>query len=100
MNWPTTPLSSGNQEFVWNVSWGPHFSDTEEFVYYITKPGFVFDPTQPLSWDDFEEEPFCLENYVYNLNDNPKVVPREDLAKFYTYCDVPARSGRHVIYGT
>lgn len=100
MDWPTTPLTSGTQEFVWNIAWGPHFGDTEEFVYYITKLDFVFDPTRPLSWDDFETEPFCLEQYdVSRPNNNPNIVPRVDLVKFYTYCNVPARSGRHVIYG-
>jgi chitin-binding protein len=31
INWPTNDMSPGSQLFTWNISWGPHFSDTEEF---------------------------------------------------------------------
>lgn len=25
INWPTTPMSAGRNEFKWQISWGPHF---------------------------------------------------------------------------
>ncbi len=98
-DWPTSNLSSGRQEFLWNISWGPHFDDTEEFKYWITKTDFVFSPIEPLTWADFEDQPFC--SLVYNDANpaaNPDVIPLKDEAKFRTFCDVPSRQGRHVIY--
>lgn len=99
-NWPTTTINSGTLDITWDISWGPHFDDTEEFVYYITKPGFQFDPNQPLSWSDFESEPFCELAYSDSSpNANPNVTPDKGNALFHTTCNVPARSGHHVIYG-
>ena len=40
IDWPTTNMTAGLQTFTWNISWGPHFSDTQEFRYWITKPSF------------------------------------------------------------
>jgi hypothetical protein len=52
-----------------------------------------------LNWGDFEEAPFCTLSYNDAApNDNPNVIPLKGEAKFRTYCDVPQRSGRHVIY--
>ncbi|HHF7374830.1 lytic polysaccharide monooxygenase [Legionella bozemanae] len=100
LNWPTVPMSSGQQEFVWNISWGNHFGDTEEFVYWITKPDFRFDPNKELSWDDFETTPFCHLSYNdQNPNANPNVIPDKVNNKFVTLCNVPARESRAVIYG-
>lgn len=100
IDWPTTAMSAGRQKITWNISWGPHFSDTEEFRYWITKPGFVFSPTRALAWDDFEAAPFCVLNYAdATPTANPDVVPDTAAARFDTYCTVPARQGRHVIYG-
>lgn len=99
-DWPTTQISAGTQKFTWNISWGNHFGDTEEFVYWITKPDFRFDPTKELTWDDFEATPFC--NLKYNdqaPNANPNVVPDKANNRFVTTCNVPARSSRAVIYG-
>jgi len=31
IDWPATAFSSGRQEIVWAIEWGPHFDDTEEF---------------------------------------------------------------------
>ena len=47
IDWPTTNLTAGPQTFTWNISWGPHFSDTAEFRYWITRPGFQFQVGQP-----------------------------------------------------
>jgi len=100
VDWPTNAISPGTNEFVWNISWGPHFDDTEEFVYYITKPDFVFQVGVPLTWDDFEAQPFCDLGYDdNNPTANPLVVSDKAAVTFTTTCDVPERSGRHVIYG-
>ncbi|MEM1206342.1 MAG: lytic polysaccharide monooxygenase [Acidobacteriota bacterium] len=100
IDWPTNDMTSGRNEIVWNISWGPHFDDTEEFRYWITKPGFQYQVGVPLTWDDFESDAFCVLNYDdANPTANPDVVPDKAATRFHTFCDVPARSGRHVIYG-
>ncbi|MBF7072105.1 cellulose binding domain-containing protein [Glaciecola sp. MH2013] len=100
LDWPTTPVAAGNLDFVWNISWGPHFDDTDEFVYYITKPDFVYQVGVPLTWDDFESEPFCKEDYDdTNPNGNPNITPDKGATTFTTSCQLPERSGRHVVYG-
>ncbi|MCW7537957.1 lytic polysaccharide monooxygenase [Aquabacterium sp. A7-Y] len=100
MNWPTSKMSAGRNKITWNILWGPHFDDTEEFRYWITKPGFVFSPNKPLAWSDFEPAPFCTLKYNdKNPTANPDVVAAKGTHQFHTYCTVPARSGRHVIYG-
>ena len=99
INWPTNSISAGLRTFTWNISWGPHFSDTQEFRYWITKPGFQFQVGTPLSFNDFEAQPFCILNYDDSQpNANANVIPDKAAAKFATRCNVPARSGRHVIY--
>ena len=99
IDWPVVNISAGNRKFSWNISWGSHFEDTEEFRYWITKPDFHFQVGVPLSWSDFESEAFCKLNYDdTNPTGNLKIVPDKDNSLFHTYCDVPERSGRHVIY--
>lgn len=99
IDWPTTNMTAGAQTFTWNISWGPHFSDTQEFRYWITKPSFQFQVGRPLSFTDFEDTPFCVLPYDdANPNGNPAVIPDKANAQFQTRCTVPARSGRHVIY--
>lgn len=98
MDWPTTSMEPGPNMFLWNIEWGPHFLDTEEFKYWITTNDFVFDPTKELSWTDFEKVPFCT--LYYDDNDrgaNPNVIPDIQNTNFRTYCDVPVRTGRHVV---
>lgn len=100
IDWPVNTMQAGTNEIIWNISWGPHFDDTEEFVYWITKEDFVYQEDVELSWDDFESTPFC--DLSYDDSDptaNPNVVADKSNALFYTYCDVPERTGRHVIYG-
>jgi chitin-binding protein len=100
MDWPTSPMSAGPQSIVWNAAWGPHYDDTHDFSYWITKPDFKFSPTRELAWDDFETQPFCTE--IYDNNNptaNPNVIVDKTAIKFTTKCTVPARSGHHVIYG-
>jgi chitin-binding protein len=99
INWPTNAFTAGPRTFTWNISWGPHFSDTEDFRYWITKSDFVWTEGRALSFADFEDAPFC--NLAYNdatPNANPDVIPSPGTQSFQTRCTVPARSGRHVIY--
>lgn len=99
INWPTNAMSAGPRTFTWDISWGPHFSDTEEFRYWITKPDFQYQVGRPLSFSDFEDAPFCSLTYNdANPNGNPDVIPNPGNATFQTRCNVPQRSGRHVIY--
>lgn len=100
IDWPTNPMSSGLQTITWNISWGPHFDDTAEFRYWITKSDFQFSKTKALSWTDFETTPFCVLNYEDSTpTANPNVISDKAAQKFHTKCTVPARSGHHVIYG-
>lgn len=100
IDWPTTLINNGSQKFVWNISWGNHFGDTEEFAYWITKPDFQFDSNKELTWNDFEAVPFCKLKYNDAApNANPDVIPDKANARFTTLCNVPARTNRSVIYG-
>ncbi len=99
IDWPTVPMTAGPRNFVWNISWGPHFSDSADFRYWITKSDFVWQTGRALSFSDFEDLPFC--DLAYNdatPNANPNLIPDKANALFTTRCTVPARSGRHVIY--
>jgi chitin-binding protein len=100
LDWPTTPVKEGPMDITWNISWGNHFGDTDDFAYWITKPGFVFSKEKELTWDDFEAEPFCKLAYDDSKpTANPNVVAEHATAQFKTRCTLPARSGHHVIYG-
>ncbi|MEM9553290.1 MAG: lytic polysaccharide monooxygenase [Acidobacteriota bacterium] len=100
IDWPTNSLTSGRNEIVWNISWGPHFDDTEEFRYWITTSSFQYQVGVPLTWSDFEAQPFCVLTYDdASPGANPDVVADKPATRFHTFCDVPPRSGRHVIYG-
>jgi chitin-binding protein len=99
IDWPTVPMAAGQRNFVWNISWGPHFSDSSDFRYWITKSSFVWQTGRALSFSDFEDTPFC--DLAYNdatPNANPNLIPDKANALFTTRCTVPSRSGRHVIY--
>ena len=98
--WPTQPAQAGTRNITWNIAWGPHFDDTEEFRYWITKPDYLFDPTKPLTWSDFESEAFCVLAYDDSMPDaNSKVRADKSASTFTTECTLPARTGHHVIYG-
>lgn len=100
INWPTNNISPGPLTITWDISWGPHFSDTDDFRYWITKPDFQFQVGRPLAFTDFEDQPFC--SLTYNdatPNANPNIIPNPANASFQTKCTVPQRAGRHVIYG-
>src|SRR5687768_5993618 len=38
LDWPTTPVTAGPLDITWDISWGNHFGDTDDFAYWITKP--------------------------------------------------------------
>ena len=100
IDWPTSLIAAGKQKFIWNISWGNHYSDTQEFVYWITKPGFQFDPAKELTWNDFEATPFCKLNYNdQSPNGNPDIIPDKSNNRFTTICNLPNRTNRAVIYG-
>ncbi|MEU3050261.1 lytic polysaccharide monooxygenase [Streptomyces sp. NPDC006984] len=80
-DWPSSPLVSGSHTFRYKAT-APHKGS---FALYITKDGY--DPSKPLSWADLEAEPFATAT-------DPKLVNGA-----YTFTgDVPARSGRHLVY--
>lgn len=99
INWPVNNISGGSQVFTWDISNGPHFDDSSDFRYWITKPGFVYQVGRELTWADFEDQPFC--DLPYN-DDNPSAYPNvradKGAARVHTTCTIPSRSGRHVIY--
>jgi predicted carbohydrate-binding protein with CBM5 and CBM33 domain len=99
INWPVNNINSGPLVFSWDISNGPHFDDTSDFRYWITKPGFVYQVGRELTWADFEDQPFC--DLPYN-DDNPGAYPNVRAEKanahIHTTCTVPSRNGRHVIY--
>lgn len=100
LDWPAAPMASGPQTLTWNAAWGGHYDDTRDFSYWITKADFVFSPTRELAWTDFESEPFCVELYDDKAPaGNPDISVDKANAKFSIRCQVPARSGHHVIYG-
>jgi len=87
LDWLTTPISAGPLDITWNITNGPHFDDTEEFVYYLTKPDFQYQVGVPLQWDDFEATPFCKLNYDdSNSTANPAVVAIKAESRFITSC--------------
>jgi chitin-binding protein len=99
MNWPTTPMQSGKQTFMWNGTWGAHFDDTRDFKFWITKSGFAFDSTRELTWDDFEVAPFCSEIYNDSMpSGNPDIVVDKTKLTFTIHCQVPPRAGHQVVY--
>ena len=100
VDWPTSGVQAGPLDITWNISWGPHFDDTEEFVYYITKADFQYQVGTPLAWSDFEATPFCKQTYDdSNPTANPGVIADKGATTFKTSCTLPQRNGRHVIYG-
>lgn len=99
MDWPTTPMAAGPREFTWNITTGPHFDDTDDFKYWITKASFVFSPTKELTWDDFETAPFCDLHYDdKNPTANPDIKADKAKSLITTRCNLPQRTGHHVIY--
>ncbi|MEU3048119.1 MULTISPECIES: lytic polysaccharide monooxygenase [unclassified Streptomyces] len=81
-DWPSTAVSAGAFDFRIRVT-APH---SGTMTLYVTKEGF--DPTQPLKWSDLDPNPVA----VYDTT-------RTSDQGYYNFTgDLPARSGRHVIY--
>lgn len=100
MEWPTTRVDPGPLTLTWDVTTGPHFDDTHDFSYWITKSSFVFSPTRELTWDDFETQPFCVLEYDDKKpTANPNITTEKAKSLFHTKCTIPSRTGHHVIYG-
>lgn len=97
IDWPTSAMSAGTNEFIWNIAYGPHFSDTEQFRYWITKPDFKFQVGKPLAWSDLEAAPFC--EIAWNGQNTSAIRADYEAQKFHMFCNVPSRQGRHIIYG-
>ncbi|MEO7424353.1 MAG: lytic polysaccharide monooxygenase [Fibrobacteria bacterium] len=99
MEWMTTPMAAGPQTFTWNITWGPHFDDTEDLRFWITKSTFIFSPSKTLTWDDFEVAPFCTEKYDdKNPTANPDMTADKAKSLLTAKCILPERKGHHVIY--
>ncbi|UCM90968.1 lytic polysaccharide monooxygenase [Streptomyces marincola] len=88
-DWPYTHVTAGDTyEFTYNP-WAHH---PGTFHTYVTEDGW--DPTQPLTWDDIEDEPFHSET------DPPyrgSVGNAE--SEYYWDVELPSdKTGRHIIY--
>ncbi|HWT91366.1 MAG TPA: lytic polysaccharide monooxygenase [Solirubrobacteraceae bacterium] len=77
--WLATELKPGRQTFTWVLN-APHA--TKSYRFYLTKQGY--DVAQPLGWSDLE--------LIHDSG--PRAAAKLD--KFSV--DVPARTGRHVLY--
>ncbi|MCO7223728.1 N-acetylglucosamine-binding protein GbpA [Pleionea sp. CnH1-48] len=82
--WHKVPMQSGRQSFSWHFT-ANHV--TRDWRYYITKVDW--NPNQPLSRGSFEPTPFCEHD---GFMQRPPVDTTHE-------CNVPQRSGYHVILG-
>lgn len=80
-DWPSSPMAAGSHTFHYKGT-APHKGS---FELYITKD--AYDPTKPLKWSDLEAQPFV------EVTD-----PKMENGDYVFDGDVPARSGRHLIY--
>lgn len=82
--WTKVPITAGKQVFNWTLT-APHRTDRWNF--FITKQNW--DPTKPLSRDDFDLTPFC------SRIDNGKM----PVSPVSITCTVPKRTGYQQILG-
>ncbi|WP_351235991.1 lytic polysaccharide monooxygenase [Streptomyces sp. NPDC002133] len=80
-DWPASKLAAGSHTFHYKGT-APHKGS---FELYITKDGY--DPSKPLKWSDLAAQPFAKVT-------DPKLVNGE----YIFDGNVPARSGRHLVY--
>ncbi|NJQ06628.1 lytic polysaccharide monooxygenase auxiliary activity family 9 protein [Streptomyces lonarensis] len=87
-DWPYTHVTAGDDyRFSYNV-WAHH---PGSFHMYVTKDGF--DPSQPLTWDDMEDEPFA------SVDDPPWTGVGSIEDEYYWTSTLPDdKEGRHIIY--
>jgi predicted carbohydrate-binding protein with CBM5 and CBM33 domain len=107
INWPTTTIAAGTRIFTWNVSNGPHFDDTEDFTFWITRSTYQHQLGRALTWADLEPAPFCDEDAVHSRSGgaivdtgNPDIIINRGNQTMGARCTVPSRpaGSRHVIY--
>jgi chitin-binding protein len=80
-DWPATRMTPGRQELAYRVT----ARHKGSFELYMTKDGY--DPSRPLTWSDLEARPFAKVTDPVVRNGS-YVLP----------VDVPAKSGRQLIY--
>ncbi|MFJ3720066.1 lytic polysaccharide monooxygenase [Streptomyces sp. NPDC090057] len=88
-DWPVTHLTAGaTVDFSYNA-WAAH---PGWFYVYITKDGY--DPAEPLTWSDLEDQPFLTVDHP-PLNGTPGTVDAD-----YSWSGrLPSgKTGRHVVY--
>ncbi|MBB1087739.1 lytic polysaccharide monooxygenase [Lysobacter sp. SG-8] len=82
-DWQATPVQPGPYEFHFKGT-APHA--TRDWVFYVTREGW--DPNSTLRWSDLQE--FCR---IGN-------VPLSADGNYHLGCQLPQRTGRHVVYNT
>ena len=83
-DWPATTVQPGAQVDMTYGAWVQH---PGSFRLYVTKDSY--DPTQPLGWDDLEDQPFLT------ADPEPAVVD----GAYHLTGSLPAnKTGRHIIY--
>lgn len=88
--WPQTSIPASSDLTVeWKIT-AAH--KTQNWIYYITKPELELDPSQPLTKDDFQEEPILL----LDTNTDP---PPATLSHTIPAKGLANHSGYAVIYG-
>ena len=88
-DWPYTSLTGGTDLTVRYNAWAAH---PGQFRLYVTKDGY--DPTQPLRWDDLEDQPFSVyDQSSPNGNDAENGTP-----DYQWNVTLPNKSGQHIIY--
>ncbi|MEU1621545.1 lytic polysaccharide monooxygenase [Streptomyces sp. NPDC005722] len=80
-DWPATRMAPGRQELTYRVT----ARHKGAFELYMTKAGY--DPSRPLTWSDLDARPFAKVTDP-QVRDGGYVLP----------VDVPARSGRQLVY--
>lgn len=88
--WPQTSIpASSDLKVEWKIT-AAH--KTQNWAYYITKPDLELDPSQPLTKDDFQEEPILLLDTDHDAPPSTvsHTIPAKGLAQ---------HSGYAVIYG-
>jgi chitin-binding protein len=88
-DWPYTRLTAGAAITIQYNAWAAH---PGEFRLYITTDSY--DPNQPLSWDDLEDEPFS----VYQQTTPNGTDPDFNTPDYEWSVTLPNKSGKHIIY--
>ena len=86
-DWMTTTMEPGAFEFIFHGT-APHA--TRDWVFYVTKEGWS--PNTPLNWDDLVE--FCRHGNLPLESDS------QGRDVYRMACELPKRSGQHIIYNT